>query len=420
MASMEARRPFVSQSPGPGAPAVPSVPVSPDPVPMGAAPFVWRSDGRPDWRVMWESFCDLALHGGPPHRGPDRALRAPAGGEGGACPPAMLTEIRRGIWETTGLYAEAAEPGWLAVTCESPAMAAWLAGAIVLENVEARAQDDRLLLPAGTGYRLDDEVKSTITVVAKTHHHWDAHGPGAEAAAAAGPRVQFRCVRCGLDFLVARPAGTTAGEATCPSDGSRLARWDGPPTVRPPRGARVWEHAHGPGLPLHAHGPVGSRPVAPSAGGVPRPLVVGVGGPAGSGKTTLIEALRRRLAGRYTIVVGETDVAGGQAPPPDLRLVERTGERAATTFSPDLVDATIGLLALPGAGGRVAVPAGACWRLLVVNSADSSSTPRRDLPPLEQGLRDRTGGPVIVTELAAPGGVDPVVDWLERELLLGL
>ena len=148
--------------------------------PMASAPFVWKADGRPDWGSMWTTFCELALYGGPPQRGPESALRAPAG-------PApsdadMLAEMRRGIWETTGLYAEAAAPGWLAVTCESPTMAAWLCAAIILENVDARVEDDRLLLPAGPGYTLKDEVKSIVTVVAKTHHYWQAHVTGGEPA----------------------------------------------------------------------------------------------------------------------------------------------------------------------------------------------------------------------------------------------
>ena len=146
--------------------------------PMAAAQFLWRDDGRPDWARMWTTFCELALYGGPPHRGPDSALRAPAASDPAAGPAIddeMLVEMRRGIWETTGLYAEAAAPGWLAVTCDSPRMAAWLCAAIILENVEARLDDDRLLLPAGAGYRLKDEVKSIVTVLAKTHHYWQAH-----------------------------------------------------------------------------------------------------------------------------------------------------------------------------------------------------------------------------------------------------
>jgi sirohydrochlorin cobaltochelatase len=141
---------------------------------MSAAPFVWRPDGRPDWGAMWESFCDLALYGGPPHRGPDQPLRA-TGATDVTVPSDVLDEIRRGIWETTGLFAELSEPGWLAVTCTSAEMASWLAAAIVLENVEARADEDRLLLPVGPAYRLENEVKSLVTVVAKTCHYWAAH-----------------------------------------------------------------------------------------------------------------------------------------------------------------------------------------------------------------------------------------------------
>ena len=154
----------------------------PDPAaPMSSAPFVWTADGRPDWGSMWTTFCELALYGGPPQRGPESALRAPA-----VAPAAddaeMLAEMRRGIWETTGLYAEPTASGWLAVTCDSPTMAAWLCAAIILENVDARVEEDRLLLPAGPGYTLKDEVKSIITVVAKTHHYWQAHVTGGEPA----------------------------------------------------------------------------------------------------------------------------------------------------------------------------------------------------------------------------------------------
>jgi hypothetical protein len=129
---------------------------------------------------MWTSFCELALYGGPPHRGPESALRAPNGAA--RTDDDMLAEMRRGIWETTGLYAESITPGWLTITCDSPTMAAWLCAAIILENVDARVEEDRLLLPAGPGYTLKDEVKSIVTVVAKTHHYWQAHVTGGEPA----------------------------------------------------------------------------------------------------------------------------------------------------------------------------------------------------------------------------------------------
>jgi sirohydrochlorin cobaltochelatase len=142
---------------------------------MASAPFVWR-EGRPDWGAMWTSFCELALHGGPPQRGADQTLRAPApGAPAGGSAPEILAELERGILETTGLVAEGGGPGLIAIRCQSARMAAWLCAAIILENVEARVEGDRLLLPAGPDFRLEDQVKSVITVVAKTHHYWREH-----------------------------------------------------------------------------------------------------------------------------------------------------------------------------------------------------------------------------------------------------
>ncbi len=319
-----------------------------DAAPMTAAPFVWRPDGRPDWRTMWESFCDLALHGGPPHRGPADALRAPLASEGAAATaPDMIAEIRRGVWETTGLFGEPTASGWIAVTCHSAEMAAWLAGAIVLENVEARAEDDRLLLPAGPGYRLDNEVKSLITVVAKTHHYWDAH-------------------------LAADPAAPAM--------------------------------------------------VTRSSRGIPKPLKVGIGGPAGGGKTALIDALRRRLAGRLSVAAPPPGAAPADDPALDLVLLERTTVDAAA-FGRGLVDATVGVLDLATAaqdaadGGRLVTG----WRLLVVSKLDTAAPLGVDLRKLERTLRERRGDrPVVVADLTAPDGADSVLRWLAHELLLGL
>ncbi|MBX3030423.1 MAG: hypothetical protein KF809_09705 [Chloroflexi bacterium] len=151
---------------------------------MTAAPFEWTDDGRPDWARMWTSFCELALYGGPPHRGPDDPVRAEVS------PIVMIdagfdavAEIRRGILETTGLFAEPMDEGWLAVTCDDPRMAAWLCASIILENVDARCDDDLLLVPARPEWTLQDQVKSVVTVVAKTHHYWAAHVAAAASAA---------------------------------------------------------------------------------------------------------------------------------------------------------------------------------------------------------------------------------------------
>jgi len=132
----------------------------PDSTPMSSATFLWRPDGRPDWGGMWTTFCELALYGGPPQRGAASALRG-SSGSAASSDAEMLAEMRRGIRETTGLHAESAGPGWLSVTCDSPTMAAWMCAAIILENVGARVEDDRLLLPAGPDYGLMDEVKAS-------------------------------------------------------------------------------------------------------------------------------------------------------------------------------------------------------------------------------------------------------------------
>jgi hypothetical protein len=146
---------------------------APPPPPMTAAPFIFRDDGRPDWAAMWTSFCDLALYGGPPHRDPGNAVTPVDGDPTPDFDAAM--EIRRGIFETTGLFAERTADGWLAVTCSSRQMAAWLCACIILENVDARCEGDRLFVPASPAFTLKNEVKSVVTVVAKVHHYWEAH-----------------------------------------------------------------------------------------------------------------------------------------------------------------------------------------------------------------------------------------------------
>ena len=119
---------------------------------------------------------ELALYGGPPHRGEEAALTAPASFGAPVEGFDAIAEIQRGIWETSGLRAEPSpHPGWLAVTCHSPKMAAWLCATILLENVEARCEGDKLLLPAAADFELKNQVKSVITVVAKTNHYWQAH-----------------------------------------------------------------------------------------------------------------------------------------------------------------------------------------------------------------------------------------------------
>lgn len=115
--------------------------------PMAAAPLKYLSDGRVDWGNMWDSFCALPRDGGPAHR-PD--LLEPDEQADPADPQyqAVVREICRGISAVSGLPAEPAQPGWVALHCEKPGMAGWLAEAIVAEGVRARIYGDSLQVPA--------------------------------------------------------------------------------------------------------------------------------------------------------------------------------------------------------------------------------------------------------------------------------
>jgi sirohydrochlorin cobaltochelatase len=144
--------------------------------PMASAPIRYAPDGSVDWGTMWESFCALPRDGGPPHR-PTLLLPDEDANQDSAAYQAVVAEIARGIGAVSGLTAAPGPPGWVAVACAQPGMARWLAEAIVEENVLARSEGGRLLLPAGAGYTLKGEIKNVITAVAKTTHYWSAHLP---------------------------------------------------------------------------------------------------------------------------------------------------------------------------------------------------------------------------------------------------
>ena len=147
------------------------------PTPMGSAGLKYDADGLVAWNDIWQTFCDLAMAGGPPHKG---RLLQPGGAEAIAADPvryaAVAEEICRGIGMATGLPCEAsAEPGWIHVGCDTDGMAGWLLRAITMENVAVRAEGSVLDLPAGPAYRLDKEIKNVVTVIAKTCHYWSGH-----------------------------------------------------------------------------------------------------------------------------------------------------------------------------------------------------------------------------------------------------
>lgn len=149
----------------------------PSAAPMGAAGLKFDTDGSVAWNDIWTDFCDLALAGGPPHRGTLLEPADPAQIE--ANPEAyeqVLRELERGIRAVTGLETvRSSNPGWLGMVCDSEEMALWLLRAIIVENVSIRRQEKTLFFPAGADFRLEKEIKNVVTVIAKTNHYWQEH-----------------------------------------------------------------------------------------------------------------------------------------------------------------------------------------------------------------------------------------------------
>lgn len=169
-----------------------SMSVSDKRAPMASAPMKYAPNGSVDWGNMWDSFCALALDGGPPHRS---TMLHP----GDTSDPSSLAyqhardEVCRGVALVSGLATRDYEPGWVAVECASAAQARWLCDAVLGENVAARCEGKLLLLPLGADYRVEYEIKNVVTAAAKTTHYWREHLP-AEVK-------QTLALQCGLEQL---------------------------------------------------------------------------------------------------------------------------------------------------------------------------------------------------------------------------
>jgi urease accessory protein len=203
-----------------------------------------------------------------------------------------------------------------------------------------------------------------------------------------------------------------------------------------------------------------------TAPGVPKPLKIGIGGPVGSGKTALVEALTRRLHGRYDVAVITNDIytqedaqflirrgvlpaervigveTGGcphtairedasvnleavhqliqRFPALELLFVESGGDNLAATFSPELVDATIYVIdvaegdKIPRKGG----PGIMRSDLLVINKIDLAPHVGADLAVMERdATRMRGDRPFVFTNLRDGTGADAIVDWMRHALL---
>lgn len=148
-----------------------------EPVSMGSAALKYGPDGKVAWGEIWSTFCDLAMAGGPPHKG--MLLEPGTAADIEAHPAehrAILEEITRGIRLASEVAVTGpSRPGWLRLDCGDRTMAEWLMKAIVMENISCRWEGATVDLPAGPNYRIAKEVKNVITSVAKTTHYWNGH-----------------------------------------------------------------------------------------------------------------------------------------------------------------------------------------------------------------------------------------------------
>jgi urease accessory protein len=199
-----------------------------------------------------------------------------------------------------------------------------------------------------------------------------------------------------------------------------------------------------------------------------RPVLrVGIGGPVGSGKTALMDALCKRLRSRFDIAAVTNDIytredaeflirsealtpdrivgveTGGcphtairedasmnlaaiddlvlRFPTLDLVLIESGGDNLAATFSPELADLTIYVIdvaegeKIPRKGG----PGITRSDLLVINKIDLAPYVGASLVVMDSDSRRMRGQrPFVFTNLREGTGVDVIVDFIVREGML--
>ncbi|GJL71833.1 MAG: urease accessory protein UreG [Nitrosomonas sp.] len=197
------------------------------------------------------------------------------------------------------------------------------------------------------------------------------------------------------------------------------------------------------------------------------PLRVGIGGPVGSGKTALCEALCKKMSDRYEMAVITNDIytkedleillradalpaerligveTGGcphtairedasinleavarisqEVPQLDLILIESGGDNLASTFSPELSDLTIYVIdvaageKIPRKGG----PGITRSALLVINKIDLADHVGANLDVMARDAKKMRGDkPFVFTNLHTGEGVQKVIDFIIRQGLL--
>jgi urease accessory protein len=191
------------------------------------------------------------------------------------------------------------------------------------------------------------------------------------------------------------------------------------------------------------------------------PLRVGVGGPVGSGKTALLDALCKRLRDRYHIAAVTNDIytredaefltrSGALTPDrilgvetggcphtairedasinlaavdqmtarfPDLEIVfiESGGDNLAATFSPELADITLYVIDV-SAGDKIPRKGGPGITrsdLLVINKTDLAPLVGASLEVMDRdATKIRGARPFVFTNLKAGDGVETIADFI--------
>jgi urease accessory protein len=193
---------------------------------------------------------------------------------------------------------------------------------------------------------------------------------------------------------------------------------------------------------------------------------LGVGGPVGSGKTALVDALCKHMRGRHQLGVITNDIftredmeylvrsealpsdriigvqTGGcphtairedasmnfdaldelsrRHPDLDLIFLESGGDNLAASFSPELVDAAIYVIDVSGGDKipRKGGPGVTRSDLLVINKTDLAPHVGASLDVMARDSAAARGRrPVVFSNLKSGEGLEEIVAWIERELL---
>src|SRR5215470_12339593 len=144
------------------------------------------------------------------------------------------------------------------------------------------------------------------------------------------------------------------------------------------------------------------------------PLRVGVGGPVGSGKTSLVDALCRSLRDHYDIAAITNDIYTRW----DAEYLVRSGaDNLAATFTPELADVTIYVIdvaagdKIPSKGG----PGITRSDLLVINKVDLAPHVGASLEVMERDARRMRGQrPFVFTNLKSGDGLEAIARFVEE------